>query len=221
MAFQKEVSDLLDELIREGNRLNSDLRPSKRYRDSYEVNDEDKLRRWSDELILFVSLMGNSIDPWRKHLQHNGYDTSDYALKEPLFALETIRKAADRGLLTSYENLIFAEAFADLYEQGQHLYSQGYFLAAGVVFRAVLEERLRRLCEQNDCMPETPRPTINDLNIALYRHVPPVYNKSVMQHVTALAGVGNDAAHNKPELTKDDVKRLQDGLLDFLARFKD
>lgn len=218
MAFQKQVSDLLDELIEGGNELLKEMRPS--HTGIYlEISDEDGLRRWSDDLILFVSLTSKLIDPWRKRLQHNGYETSEYALKEPLSALETIRRAAERGLLTTYESLIFAEAFADLCEQGQHLFSQGYFLAAGVVFRAVLEERLRRLCELNGCMPNIQRPTINDLNIALYKYDPPLYNKSVMHHVNALAAVGNDAAHNNPELTKEDVKRLQEGLLDFLARY--
>ena len=108
----------------------------------------------------------------------------------------------DEGLLVKYEDLIFAEAFADLYEQGQHLFSQGYFLAAGVVFRAVLEEHLRHLCERNECTPVKEKPTINDLNMALYKCDSPVYEKSVMLHVTALAAVGNDAAHNNPELKR-------------------
>jgi hypothetical protein len=41
----------------------------------------------------------------------------------------------------------------------------------------------------------------------------------MMLNVQALASVGNDAAHNETGLSKDDVKRLMDGLLAFLARF--
>jgi len=61
--------------------------------------------------------------------------------------------------------------------------------------------------------------TINDYNQALYGQTPPVYDKSMMLNVQALASVGNDAAHNETGLSKDDVKRLMDGLLAFLARF--
>jgi hypothetical protein len=141
------------------------------------------------------------------------------SLTYPISALETIKDAIDQGLLNSFEDLVYAQAFSDLYEQGEYLLSQGYFLASGVIFRAVLEERLRRLCEQNTCMPQTMRPTINDLNIALYKHEPPIYDKSMMLNVTALASVGNDAAHNHPNLKSEDVQRLKNGLLDFLAKF--
>jgi len=51
--------------------------------------------------------------------------------------------------------------------------------------------------------------------MSLYKHDPPVYDKNMMLNVQALAGVGNDAAHNNPKLKQEDVKRLMDRLLIF------
>jgi hypothetical protein len=56
-------------------------------------------------------------------------------------------------------------------------------------------------------------------NQALYTRTPPVYDKNMMQHVTSIAGVGNDCAHNDPKLVREDVERLMNGLRDFLVRF--
>jgi hypothetical protein len=53
----------------------------------------------------------------------------------------------------------------------------------------------------------------------LYKSSPPVYDKSMMLHVTAIAAIGNDAAHNSPNLKKEDVERLAKGVQDFLAKF--
>ena len=55
--------------------------------------------------------------------------------------------------------------------------------------------------------------------MSLYKATPPVYNKSMMLHITAIAAIGNDAAHNKPALKDEDVERLAAGVEDFLARY--
>ena len=55
-----------------------------------------------------------------------------------------------------------AEAFESLLEQADYLLSEGYFLAAGVLGRAVLEEHLRKWCDLKAYSPAKQRPTIND-----------------------------------------------------------
>src|SRR5258707_9832403 len=120
---------------------------------------------------------------WKSVLSHNTVARTLDSVQGPLEALRTIRYALQEGLLTQYEDLIFAQAFADLFEQGAYLFDQGYFLAAGVIFRAVLEERLRKLCDRGGCAPTRPRPTISDYNQALYARTPPAYDKNMMLHV--------------------------------------
>jgi hypothetical protein len=207
---------LLDKLISDAESL-----VSKAVRGQYspEIRDSEGLRRWSNDLILFSSLAGNLIQPWSARLSHDGVVIHADKIERPLSALRTIRDAIAQGLLTRYEDLIVADTFADLTEQAAHLLSQGYFLAAGVILRAVLEERLRKLCDRCKITITKPRPTINDFNQALYTATPPVYDKSMMLHVTSLASLGNDAAHNSPGLKREDVDRLATGVREFLARF--
>jgi hypothetical protein len=183
------------------------------------IDNKDAVLRWANELILFKSRAGSLVLPWDEVLQHNGVNNRADTLAKPLSALETIKFALQAGLLARHEDLVVAATFADLNAQGGHLLSQGYFLAAGVIFHAVLEEKLRRLCEREKCMPTKPRPTMNDLNQSLYGSKPPVYDKNMMLHVQSLAGIGNDAAHNAPTLKVTDVERLKAGVEDFLSKF--
>ncbi len=218
MAYDAKLVPLLNKLIADGRQMLTHVR-SDRLSQLKCISDEAGLRRWSNELILFKSLATDLIRPWSKILVHDGTVVLAHHLEVPLSALETIRDAMDQGLLARFEDLVIASAFADLSEQARYLLSQGYFLAAGVIFRAVFEERIRKLCERNRCMPASLRPTIGDLNTALYKATPPVYDKTMMHQVTALAAIGNDAAHNNPALKIEDVERLATGVQDFLARF--
>lgn len=76
--------------------------------------------------------------------------------------LQSLHEAIIGGHLARFEDLVFAEAFADLLEQADYLFDQGYTLAAGVIARAVLEERLNRMCNANSCVPSKPRPIIRN-----------------------------------------------------------
>jgi hypothetical protein len=214
MQKNNQLSALLDKLIKDGEILLNSC-----HGDRELISDRDGVRAWSNELILFVSLAGELVAPWKNRLHHDGMALVQSALYLPHSALKTIRYAMDEGLLVRYEDLVVAETFADLSQQASYLLSQGYFLAAGVIFRSILEERLRKMCARHGCTSNRASPTINDYNTALYTAQPPVYDKGMMQHITALASVGNDAAHNNPALKKEDVERLQRGLTDFLARF--
>jgi hypothetical protein len=218
MAKTEKLRELLDRLIKKGTELSR--RGIIGSTNVEYIIDNGALKIWAAELKLFVSLAGSMVEPWREELKHNG---GAYAqdLRTVLASLLTIQYALDAEMLTRYEDLIVTDIFGDLIEQGDYLFEHEYFLAAGVIYRAVLEERLRRMCERHGCPPGKDTPTINDYNMALYKTAPQVYDKAVMQHVTAIATLGNNAAHNAVGLTKDDVRRLQSGLKDFLAKHSD
>ena len=212
MRQPQKIVDLVDKLIRDARDIIASSHGGY-------VEDRNTLRRWSNDLILLRSIGGAMLAPWASRLSHNGIVIVVSEVERPLAALETIKFAIEQGLLESYRSLVVAEACADLYAQGQHLFEQGYFLAAGVIFRAVLEEKLRELCLGAACMPEKDRPTISDFNQALYKCESVAYDKSMMLNMTSLASVGNDAAHNKESLKKEDVERLMRGTLDFVSRY--
>lgn len=133
-----------------------------------------------------------------------------------LGSLKSLREAVVDNLLNAVEDLIAADAFGNLLEQAEFLLKKKYLIASGVLCRAVLEEHLRLLCDRHGCLPSG-RPTINDLNQALYKNSH--LDKLAMQHVTATATAGNHCAHNEqPPLTRADVEKLHRDVTDFLVR---
>ena len=217
MKPQDRISQLIDRLIAAGNDLVKNARSDGH--GNADLADTDAMLRWYSDLELLVSMSGKLLDPWRESLVLKGTNPDVFRAQKVLAALCTIRSALDNGDFIRFEDMVYAEAFTDLYQQGEYLLDQKYFLAAGVIFRAVLEERLRLLCTRNGCLPQKDKPTINDFNMALYTQSPPVYDTAMFENIKALAAVGNKAAHNIPGLTEAEVSRLQQGLQEFLQRF--
>jgi hypothetical protein len=178
---------------------------SKRVRSQWEAGCKNLLR-----------LLGQAGEMWAK--------LYDDAKEENPWGVESVRvgiiaglaEAIENDLLLRIESLVFAEAFSNLLEQAEHLIDSSYFLAAGVLGRAVLEEHLRKWCDKEGCAPTKPRPTMADYYTSL--QVATHLTATQVAHVKWMAAVGNDAAHNKPTLTQPDVERLVRDVRDFLVR---
>lgn len=218
MSLQSQIFDLTNRLIEEGEIVRTtQWQPRGNYlHGAPTFVDLLKFRKWRASCSLLASLMGELALPWRDILTAN-YENSNEAALTTSGTLEAIREAIDHELLVRSEDIVFAEAFSDLIGQAEYLFEQGYILASGVILRSVLEERLKLLCDRNNCVPTKQRPTIVDYNAELYRQK--VYDIITMKHVESMAAVGNDAAHNNPQLSKDDVGRFLRDLLDFLQKF--
>ncbi|HEY6260984.1 MAG TPA: hypothetical protein VIW47_05285 [Nitrospiraceae bacterium] len=218
MPTTDKLTALLDKLLLDGTFLVTPFKMPGPLGE--ETDNSEEIRHWSNELALFKSLAGDLVNPWQDKLITDERELIRFGINTPYSALETIRYAMTQGLLTRFEDLVVADTFADLNEQAKHLLEQNYFLAAGVICRAVLEEKLRKLCDRNGCTPTKSKgmPTINDYNMALYGRQPAVYDKTEMHQVTSMAAIGSDAAHNEPNLTRDKVESLFADLQAFLAR---
>ncbi len=140
-----------------------------------------------------------------------------------LGAARSIKEAIDKGRLVTIEDEVTSEVLGDLMDQASALFKGGYCLACCVVLRAVLEERLRKLCQNRGCNPTQPRPGIDDYNQALYargKTLPSTdYQKTDMIWVQSIASIGNDAAHNKRLIANEDAERMTRDVVSFLAKF--
>jgi hypothetical protein len=130
--------------------------------------------------------------------------------------LQAIREAVESNLLITVEGLIMSEAFSDLLDQADYLIASGFFLAAGVLGRAVLEERLRKWCQHISCVPPKPTPTMSDFYTELQKVGK--LNALERKHIESMTGVGSDCAHNKGAATKADVERMLRDIREFLIR---
>lgn len=179
-----------------------------------EVFDIQACSRWLSRCAHLAVLLECHAAPWATVLKAEIKGSQD--MRRLLGTLEAIKIQIDAGLLVSLKDLIAADMFDDLLEQAEYLQDTGFFLAAGVLARAVLEEHMRNWCAREACSPTTPRPTINEHNMALYRA--DRLDKITMKQVDGLAAIGNDAAHNKPGLTADEVGRLLRDVRELLVK---
>lgn len=160
-----------------------------------------------------IRLLGDAGEPFAKNFVGKNKPA---IVKRMVGTLQAIKESVEDNLLLSVEDLVRAETFNGLLEQADYLLGKKFYLAAGVLGRAVLEEHLRTLCDARGCILSKAKPTLNDFKDELYRnkHV----NLTEMKHIESLAAIGNNAAHNKPELSQTDVDRLLRDVRDFLLR---
>jgi hypothetical protein len=144
-------------------------------------------------------------------------DHSFSSFQEVSAVLDSIAEALAQGQLSTVDELASAEVLGDLLEHAEELLNAKYNLAAAIILRAVLEERLRKLCESHGCVPAAPRPTMENFKQALQSAG--VIDKIVVKDIDWMAGVGNAAAHNLSEFKPDDVPQLYDRVTAFMSRF--
>jgi hypothetical protein len=161
-----------------------------------------------------MRLLADCAEPWNDAFDGNNSASNGSRM---LGTLEAIDHAISGGLLLSVEDIVRAESFNSLLDQADFLDAQGFFLAAGVLARAVLEEHLRAWAANSSLPISKSKPTLNDFKDALYKDKK--FSLSVAKHIEAMAAVGNDAAHNKPELTKDAVTRMLRDVREFIGKY--
>ena len=161
-------------------------------------------------------ILGELGQPWKDELTKDHGRNSHPTLVSLIGLLEAIKNDIKNDHLIRAESIIRAETLTDLHEQCEYLLEQGYYLAAGVLARAVIEQHLRKRCDELGCMPPKSKPSLNDYNKSLYvsKHI----DKIAMKHIDSLAAIGNDAAHNNTSLNPDDVKRLVSEVPDILHK---
>lgn len=218
MNAHQRVVELLDKLIVEGEVvLRAKFRPGGNWVGGPPTYvDLAKFKKWRARCKLLASWLGRVGRLWETDLTADCNNQIEHAIATQS-TLEAIKLSAAEGALLELPDLILADAFANLVEQAEYLLDQGYFLASGVILRAVLEERLRRLADRHTLTFSKSRPTLNDYNTELYKAS--VYDKITFKDVDLLAAIGNDAAHNNTSLSAAEVSRLREGVVRILQKF--
>ncbi|TGL69751.1 DUF4145 domain-containing protein [Leptospira kmetyi] len=176
--------------------------------------DLEKFTKWKANCLVLMKFLGSEAKPWENMIksEYNNLKTNAIIMKG---ALSSILESIENGLLHKIEDLIFAEAFSNLLEQAEYLFSQGYYVATGVLCRAVIEEKLRNYSSQNNISINKINPTLNDYNSELYKAK--LYDKILFKNIDHLTAIGNTAAHNQP-LEKNDVDDLLKGTISLLGK---
>jgi HEPN domain len=132
--------------------------------------------------------------------------------------VEAAKRDFDAGLLFDMRRLIFAEVLGDFIEQAETLLDHGYHVPAASLAGAVLEDSLRKLCDEHN-IPIPSSTKIDSLNSELARNG--VYDKLIQKRITAIADIRNNADHGhynkfKPEDVDDMIKWVRRFTADYL-----
>lgn len=154
---------------------------------------------------------------------------NEYNLSRMLGTLRGFLSDYEHGLLRKLTEHVEAEIAANYLAQAETLLDdtkrQGVAdrVPAAVLAGAVLEAALRTLCERQHpkidlVKPNGKKKMLNDLIDDL--KTAGVYHETKAKELRNYAGIRNDAAHGTFDtFTKDDVKRMVDGVNAFLARY--
>lgn len=178
--------------------------------------DLQKFHKWQTSCLVLYGLLGDLGKPWESTLGTTIQGNTHSRAVVVFGALESLLQMLENGYLVKIEKLIYAEAFSSLIEQAEYLFRESYYLPAGVIARAVLEEKLRELASDQNIEFTRSRPTLSTYNAELYRVS--FYDLSAKQFIDYLIGIGNKAAHNQP-FESEEIKKLIDGVKETLERY--
>lgn len=136
--------------------------------------------------------------------------------------LRALRADIEADALTRFEQLIHAGLFTDLIAQGEHLLSEGYLLAAAVLFGATLEAHLRHLADMHGIALKTAAglpAKISNLNDQLAKAR--AYSKPDRDLVGGWLKIRNEAAHNEKDFeqrTEEELRLMAGGVRSFISR---
>jgi hypothetical protein len=134
--------------------------------------------------------------------------------------LNALRADYEEGYMTTIEELIHADVFADFLGMAAELIDKGYKDPAAVLTGSVLEEHVRKLCDRHDvpiAAPDGSPRKADTLNAELVKAG--AYGKLDQKSVTAWLGLRNDAAHGHYDrYEREQVALMLESVRNFLSR---
>jgi len=132
-----------------------------------------------------------------------------------------ILEAADKDYTDGFidvRGFIQAELFEDFLSMAEYLLNEGYYIPVASLSGAVLEDSLRKICDQKN-LAYKDKTNINSLNTVLTKAG--VYTSLVQKEITAKADIRNNADHGhydkfKKEDVEDMIKWIRRFIVDYL-----
>ena len=140
--------------------------------------------------------------------------------------LRALRQDYDAGRMQSFRELVHSDLFSDFLSMAEYLLTDENLKdPAAVLAGSVLEEHLRKLCDQHtipttmaDSSGKQSPKKLDTMNADLARQT--VYGKNEQKQVTAWAGIRNDAAHGHfGNYQHQQVALMLQGIRDFINRY--
>jgi|ERR1051325_1044709 hypothetical protein len=223
MGVDQKILERFDELLREGKRVSQTRTPVTGgfpvpYRRGMVRNppdekvDSESAIEWGLRCLNLLKRATSVESDYYKRFQEEsvGFDSisSVTCISAALAVLRAAKSDYENGELSEVRLLIEAEVFDDFLEQASNLLSTGYYGPAAVIAGIVLEEGLRRHCNQNG-VAIRPKAMIGEMNDSLAKSG--LYNNVMKQKIATVATIRNHAAHGQwSEFDSKDVEQMID-----------
>lgn len=202
-----KILERLDELIKEGERLYQLLLNDQ---GQMSVTEEHQLEsdyaQWMSSVNTFLpyaSLQGH-LESFKGSFC--GVVDPPRSLIKAVGVLRSAKQEIELGFVSNIKFLVHAEFFDSLIDQADELLKAGYFAAAAVTGRIVIEQWIRDIAEKAGIKSYGTRKT-SQLNDDLKKRQ--AYSKPHWRHIQGHIDTGNHAAHGETgKYTNDDVKNL-------------
>lgn len=169
----------------------------------------DYLRFRTESLNLIKRTCGEESEHYQQMRRlAEGKNTSSNSLyyHQCYGVLEAAYRDFSEDFLFDIRTMVRADLLGSFIEQAEILLNEGYYVPAASLTGAVLEDTLRKMCDQrNISYPEKTK--IDVLNTLLAKAG--AYKKLIQKEITAKADIRNNADHGKfDQFTEPDVKDM-------------
>lgn len=214
MEAEERIIKRLGEMIDIGQELSNQIAEAPY--DSYDSINEGAVTQWKmSSLNILLRGFGENSIHYAEFVK--AVDTAYISVNVGNSILLAAHDDMKGGHLAGMKELVEAEIFSDFMDQAEELFSKGYHPAAAVVAGCVLEDALRKMCEQQSKIELPEKPKLSWMNDRLREH--DVYNLLTHKKITALSDLRNKAAHGEwEEFDKDDVKEMMSSIKTFVEK---
>ena len=212
MDAEERIIQRLEEMIDIGKQLSVTRNKTL---SSNKIRDEAIQWKMSSLNILLRGFGENSIH--YKEFAKEVHDFSYYLVQDGNNILIAARDDMRGGYLADMKELLEAEILSDFMGQAEELLSKGYHPAAAVVAGCVLEDAMRKLCEQHPDIELPDKPSLGWMNDRLRENG--VYNSLTHKAITSDSAIRNSAAHGKwDEFDKAKVEVMLASINSFMQK---
>jgi hypothetical protein len=134
--------------------------------------------------------------------------------------LQALRADLQAGYVQTFEELVHSAIFEDFLEMASELLGKAYKDAAAVIAGTVLEEHTRALANRSGIPLTNGKRTRSEDELLIDLVKAHLFSETQRKIAASWYGIRNSAAHGDyANVLADDVRRMIDGIRDFMNRF--
>lgn len=214
---KKFILERLNTLVQQAESLLKNLiHPTEAFFGSYA--DTTLSIKWRTSSLEFLRLTFGENGTHYSEFSARSKTNGESDIKMGLGILLSAKDDIESGYLDKVESLISADIFADFLSMAEHLQTEGYFHPAASLAGAVLEDAMKKICQNNNVDFKT-HDGLHTLNEKLAKQQ--VYNQIQFKNIDSWRSIRNAADHGQfNEFTNDQVKNMIDGIQLFIGKYQ-